>query len=125
MLKCILKGCGLAKYYIGTSGWHYDDWRGKFYPEKLPKNKWLEFYGRLFSTVELNNTFYRLPTEKAAKEWHDASPEDFFFAVKGQPVHYPYEKAQRRKSIDGPLYVENCPIKRKDRAPFVSTPGRL
>lgn len=72
----------MAKYYVGTSGWHYDDWRGKFYPERLPKNKWLEFYGRRFSTVELNNTFYRLPTEKAAKEWHDASPEDFFFAVK-------------------------------------------
>jgi len=72
----------LADYYIGTAGWHYDDWQVKFYPEKLPKNKWLEFYARHFPTVELNNTFYRLPTEKALKTWYDSSPSDFTFALK-------------------------------------------
>ena len=70
------------KYHIGTSGWHYDDWRGRFYPEKLPKTKWLEFYAGHFATVELNNTFYRLPSEAAFTNWHNSSPPDFTFAVK-------------------------------------------
>jgi uncharacterized protein YecE (DUF72 family) len=72
----------MVRYYIGTSGWHYDDWRGRFYPEKLPKAKWLEFYVRHFGTLELNNPFYHLPSEKAFQNWHDASPGDFVFAVK-------------------------------------------
>ena len=69
-------------YYIGTSGWHYDHWRGRFYPEKLTKAKWLEFYAGHFATVELNNSFYRLPSEAAFAAWHDSSPADFTFAVK-------------------------------------------
>ena len=72
----------MARYIVGTSGWHYDDWKGRFYPEKLPKSRWLEFFAAHFSTVELNNTFYRLPSEKAFKNWHDTPPADFIFAVK-------------------------------------------
>jgi uncharacterized protein YecE (DUF72 family) len=72
----------LAQYFIGTSGWHYDDWRGRFYPEKLPKAKWLEFYARRFTTLELNNSFYRLPSEEAFNRWHVSSPPGFRFAVK-------------------------------------------
>ncbi len=72
----------MARYFIGTSGWHYDDWRGRFYPEKLPKEKWLEFYARHFPTLELNNSFYRLPSEAAFYKWRDSSPPGFVFAVK-------------------------------------------
>lgn len=72
----------VSNIYVGTSGWHYDDWRGRFYPEKLPKTKWLEFYARHFSTLELNNTFYRLPSENAFTNWYNSSPADFVFAVK-------------------------------------------
>ncbi len=72
----------MARYFIGTSGWHYDDWRRRFYPEKLPKAKWLEHYARHFSTVELNNSFYRLPSENAFTNWYESSPPDFAFAVK-------------------------------------------
>ncbi len=72
----------MVSYFIGTSGWHYDDWRGRFYPEKLPKAKWLEFYARHFTTLELNNSFYRLPSEEAFNRWYDSSPPDFVFAVK-------------------------------------------
>ena len=72
----------MTRYYIGTSGWHYDDWRGRFYPEKLPKAKWLEFYAQHFNTLELNNTFYHLPTENAFKNWYESSPPGFIFAVK-------------------------------------------
>ncbi|MFC1981298.1 DUF72 domain-containing protein [Chloroflexota bacterium] len=72
----------MVKYFIGTSGWHYDDWRGRFYPEKLPRAKGLEFYARHFSTVELNNSFYRLPSENAFATWYNSSPADFTFAIK-------------------------------------------
>jgi len=69
-------------YYIGTSGWHYDHWRDIFYPAKLAKAEWLEFYARHFNTVELNNSFYRLPSEAAFATWYNSSPPDFTFAVK-------------------------------------------
>jgi uncharacterized protein YecE (DUF72 family) len=72
----------LAHYFIGTSGWHYDDWRNRFYPKELPKNKWLEYYACHFPTVELNNSFYRLPSEDAFTNWYNSSPADFAFAVK-------------------------------------------
>jgi uncharacterized protein YecE (DUF72 family) len=72
----------LAHYSIGTSGWHYDDWRDRFYPKELPKTNWLEFYARRFPTVELNNSFYRLPSESAFANWYDSSPTNFTFAVK-------------------------------------------
>jgi len=70
------------KYYIGCSGWHYDHWRGLYYPEGLSRPKWLQFYAQQFNTVELNNSFYRLPTEKAFISWHESSPNNFAFAVK-------------------------------------------
>jgi len=75
-------GVGALKYYIGTSGWHYDHWQHLFYPDKLTKVKWLEFYARHFTTVELNNSFYRLPSEQAFAAWRDSSPANFTFAVK-------------------------------------------
>lgn len=71
-----------AKILVGTSGYSYDHWRGLFYPEKLAKAKWLEFYATHFSTVELNNPFYRLPSEEAFTRWREASPADFVFALK-------------------------------------------
>jgi len=72
----------IALYHIGTSGWHYDHWRDLFYPAKLSKAKWLEFYATHFDTVEVNDTFYRLPSEAAFTGWHNFSPANFTFAVK-------------------------------------------
>jgi uncharacterized protein YecE (DUF72 family) len=72
----------LLDCYVGTSGWHYEHWRGDFYPEKLPKAKWLEFYAGRFNTVELNSSFYRLPSEAAFSNWHDSTPVNFTFSVK-------------------------------------------
>ena len=68
---------------IGTSGWHYRHWRGPFYPEKLPFSKMLSFYASQFDSVELNNTFYRLPPASAVAEWRRSTPKDFCFAAKG------------------------------------------
>jgi len=72
----------MATYHIGTSGWHYDHWRDRFYPSGLPKSGWLGFYARHFNTLEVNNSFYRLPTENAFAHWRDSSPPGFTFAVK-------------------------------------------
>jgi len=66
----------------GCSGWHYEHWRGLYYPEELPKPKWLSFYARQFTTVELNNSFYKLPSEKAFTTWRESTPDNFIFAVK-------------------------------------------
>ncbi len=72
----------MPEYYIGTSGWHYEHWRGLFYPEKLPKAGWLEFYARHFNTVEINNSFYRLPSENAFNQWREMAKAGFSYAVK-------------------------------------------
>jgi len=69
-------------HHIGTSGWHYDHWRDRFYPPELAKAKWLQFYASHFTTVELNNSFYQLPRETAFTNWYDSSPANFTFAVK-------------------------------------------
>src|SRR5947209_1681328 len=71
-----------AQIRIGTSGWHYKHWCGPFYPKKCPSSQWFELYARVFDTVEVNNTFYRLPTEDALRNWHDAAPRKFCFSVK-------------------------------------------
>jgi uncharacterized protein YecE (DUF72 family) len=67
---------------IGCSGWDYRDWRGTFYPEKLPQSRWLAHYATVFDTVELNATFYRLATQDAARRWAQQTPDGFAFAAK-------------------------------------------
>lgn len=67
---------------IGTSGWQYRDWRGRFYPERLPQRCWLGHYADRFATVELNNSFYRLPERSSFEHWRETVPEDFVVAVK-------------------------------------------
>src|SRR3954470_8581869 len=67
---------------IGTSGWQYRDWRGRFYPQKLPQRLWLEHYAQHFATVESNNAFYRLPERATFEKWRERPPPDFWWAVK-------------------------------------------
>jgi uncharacterized protein YecE (DUF72 family) len=67
---------------IGTSGFHYKHWKGPFYPEKTPDAKMLDFYVQHFDTVELNNSFYRLPPATAFDCWRDVTPSNFILAVK-------------------------------------------
>lgn len=71
-----------SSLHIATSGWYYDHWRGPFYPPGLPKSSFLKFYSERFSTVEINNSFYRLPEEKTLKMWREAVPPGFIFSVK-------------------------------------------
>jgi uncharacterized protein YecE (DUF72 family) len=73
----------MSRIRVGTSGYVYPHWRGLLYPEGLPQRDWLPAYARHFDTVELNATFYRLPTPEAVTRWRELVPPGFLFAVKG------------------------------------------
>jgi uncharacterized protein YecE (DUF72 family) len=68
---------------VGCSGWQYKHWKGDFYPADLPADRWLAHYTRVFDTVEINNSFYRLPEIAAVRGWADRAPRGFRFAWKG------------------------------------------
>ena len=82
----------ILEWRIGCSGFHYDDWRGKFYPEDLPKKKWFEYYCRHFNTLELNVTFYRFPQVRFLENWYHNSPADFIFSAKVPRLITHYKK---------------------------------
>jgi len=86
--------------YIGTSGWNYKHWEGIFYPKKYPKSKWLEFYASHYTTVELNASFYRLPTPKTFEGWRERTPDTFLWAVKANRY---ITHIKRLKSVEEPL----------------------
>ena len=69
-------------YWVGTSGFNYPEWRGSFYPEKLPAARMLSYYAERFRTVEINNTFYRMPNEKTVAGWSESTPEGFKLTLK-------------------------------------------
>jgi uncharacterized protein YecE (DUF72 family) len=72
--------------YLGTSGWYYEEWADRFYPGDLQKNKWLEFYAKIFNTVEVNASFYRLPSKNMIKGWKNKTPDDFLLTFKGSKL---------------------------------------
>jgi uncharacterized protein YecE (DUF72 family) len=72
----------MARVLIGTSGWHYASWRGKFFPKDLSLKQQLPYYTSRFRTTELNSVFYRTPTAQAVMTWRDQTSEDFTFAWK-------------------------------------------
>jgi uncharacterized protein YecE (DUF72 family) len=73
----------MVTIWIGCSGFNYRDWKETFYPRDLPQRRWLEYYSTIFSTVELNVTFYRLPLLTTFAKWRDQTPPGFFFSLKG------------------------------------------
>jgi len=71
-----------ATYHLGTSGWSYPDWKGRFYPPELPSSDWLPFYASHFATVEINMTFYRFPKPETLRGWLERTPAHFSFTLK-------------------------------------------
>jgi uncharacterized protein YecE (DUF72 family) len=90
----------MPRLHVGTSGYNFPEWRGSFYPPKLPSSKWLEYYARQLGTVEINYTFYRTPTAKTVAGWIAATPEQFIFVLKAPQriTHF-----ARLRNIDEPL----------------------
>lgn len=117
---------------IGTSGWVYPHWRGIFYPRGLPAARWLPYYAEHFDTVEVNNTFYHLPTAAAVEGWRRAAPRGFLFSVKASrylthikrlapergPIETFFGRAGMLGSHLGPILFQLPPTARAD-------PGRL
>src|SRR4051794_41764860 len=78
---------------IGTSGWQYRDWRGRFYPQKLPQRLWLEHYAAHFATVESNNAFYRLPERETFVKWRGRGPPGIPAGGQGRRLPPPPKRA--------------------------------
>jgi uncharacterized protein YecE (DUF72 family) len=91
----------MGKVHIGTSGWIYDDWRGPFYPQDMPKKRWLAWYATQFATAEINGSFYRTPSLEAVRGWAGQTPKDFVFAWKASRfiTHWKRLSAKSENSI--------------------------
>lgn len=87
---------------VGCSGFHYEHWKGPFYPEDLDERFFLDYYSKNFSTVELNVTFYRLPEREAFVKWYCETPKDFIFSLKGSRF---ITHVKKLKSFEEPLDV--------------------
>ena len=110
----------MARAYIGTSGWNYRQWRGSFFPEKLPTKQWLSYYASRFDSLEVNYSFYRLPSPNTCQTWYQQTPELFRFAMKAsryithvkrlRDVHEPWntflERALILKQKLGPILLQ-------------------
>jgi uncharacterized protein YecE (DUF72 family) len=113
---------------VGTSGYSYKEWKGSFYPEDLPAAKMLEFYATRFDTVEINNTFYRMPEAKMLDKWATQVPDSFTFVLKApqrithrqklsgsdEDVRYLFEVASTLGPKLGPVLFQLPPFFRKD-----------
>jgi len=116
------------KIRAGTSGWSYKEWKGFFYPEKLPAKDMLRYYSERFPTVEVNNTFYRLPNLTTLEGWLSQVPEDFSFVLKaskrithdkrlkdvGDSVEYLLRTSGTLGARLGPFLVQLPPNMKKD-----------
>jgi uncharacterized protein YecE (DUF72 family) len=71
-----------TQFFIGTSGWTYDHWRGPFYPQDCPKSRWFDYYAARFSTVEINATFYRAFMDLTYRKWYERAPAGFCYVLK-------------------------------------------
>ena len=88
--------------HVGTSGWNYPEWKGSFYPADMKPAGMLAYYAARFATVEVNNTFYRMPTQKAVDGWAAAVPAPFVFVLKAPQriTHF-----ARLRDVDEPVRV--------------------
>ena len=124
--------------YVGTSGYSYKEWKGTFYPDDLKEKEMLHYYGERFRTVEINNTFYRMPKESVLEAWASDVPADFKFVLKASQrithmqrlkeaedsVAYLLKVAKALKERLGPLLFQLPPFMHKD-APRLSDFLRL
>lgn len=123
-----------GKCYIGTSGWNYKHWgSGRFYPPKLPQRLWLEYYAQRFGTVEINSSFYRVPTPETIGKWSEMAPEGFRFAVKVWRGITHYRKLKNSRDLLERFFESANLLQARQRGPllvqlppnFGIDPGRL
>ena len=114
--------------FVGTSGWQYRHWRGRFYPERLPPGSWLEYYAERFCTVEVNASFYRLPERVTVERWAATVPRAFVFVFKAsrylthvrrlrdpeEPLRRMYDVIAGAGTRPGPVLFQLPPTLRRD-----------
>src|SRR5947207_15940170 len=118
------------RVHVGTSGYSYKEWKGSFYPEDLPAAKMLAFYAGRFDSVEINNTFYRMPQPGMVGKWGDQVPDGFTFVLKApqrithqkrlagadDDVRHLFDVAETLGEELGPVLFQLPPFGRKDAA---------
>jgi len=82
------------QFHVGTSGYSFKEWKGNFYPESLPQKDMLSYYAKRFSTVEINNTFHKFPTESTVQAWADQVPNSFRFVLKARQIITHFRRLQ-------------------------------
>ena len=111
--------------YIGTSGWSYKGWAENFYPSDLPANRQLKFYTTKFPTVEINGTFYRLPTQKAFEDWKREASPGFLYSIKGSRAVTHFKRLRPGAKSLG-LLLDRSKSLGEHRGPFLwQLPGTL
>lgn len=139
MIQAVMTKSQPRQILVGTSGFAYKEWKGSFYPKELPAKKYLSFYAEHFSTTEINNTFYRMPTLKLVEGWYAEVPDEFSFTLKlsQRITHF-----KRLKNVDeemdfflssaaglkeklGPILVQLPPNFKKDIAVLEEFLGRF
>ena len=98
----------MERIRIGCSGWNYKHWRERFYPKGLPQRRWFEYYAEHFDTVEINNSFYRLPPAETFRKWRDQAPPGFCYAVKANRF---LTQAKKLKNCEEPLERMMAPFR--------------
>jgi uncharacterized protein YecE (DUF72 family) len=93
-----------TQYYLGCSGFYYNHWRGPFYPDKLAKTKWLNYYTGFFNTLEVNNTFYRYPSQKLLEGWYNKTPSNFTFTLKANRIITQFHKFRGTEQYSANFY---------------------
>jgi uncharacterized protein YecE (DUF72 family) len=112
-LRYIASQIMAGRIYIGTSGWHYKHWIGRFYPKDIRTPDMLAFYARHFHTVEINNSFYRLPEKTTFTSWRDNSPQRFLFAVKASRFITHMKKLKDPKPSTAKFFLHVSNLKEK------------
>ena len=105
-------------FFVGTSGYSYPEWKGTFYPAKLPAKQMLGFYGERFRTVEINNTFYRPPSASVAEGWAAQVPAGFRFALKA-PQEITHVRRLRDVGAQVSSLLEGADALRERRGPIL------
>ena len=93
------------RWHIGCSGFYYKEWKGSFYPEKLSQKKWFDYYAQHFSTIEINNTFYRFPEQKLFDNWYAKAMPDFVFSVKVPRIITHLQKFRKTEKLLADFYL--------------------
>ncbi|MFD2581125.1 DUF72 domain-containing protein [Pedobacter vanadiisoli] len=92
------------KWRIGCSGFYYRDWKEVFYPKGVAQKDWFKYYCRHFNTIEINSTFYKMPTQKSFNKWYDESPDDFLFTIKAPRLISHYKQLNDCKQLISDFY---------------------